>query len=77
MIDRASIVDEFGEAGSAEVARLLRQDQAPPPVSSGGRPVLRVANEDVSKIRVHPLVSRECGRFGERAAAGATAGRRI
>ena len=53
----ARIVAEFGPDAGAEIVALARAfmpaPAAPPPPSSGGRPVLRVANKDVAKIGVH------------------------
>jgi hypothetical protein len=52
------IVAKFGPDAGAEIVALGRAfmpaPAAPPPPSSGGRPVLRVANKDVAKLRLHP-----------------------
>ena len=55
----ARIVAEFGPDAGAEIlalARALMPAPAAPP-SSGGRPVLRVANKDVAKLSLHPVLS--------------------
>lgn len=46
------------EAEGAEIVELARAFMSPPaPPSSGGRPVLRVANKDVAKLSLHPVLS--------------------
>ena len=56
----ARILEEFGEAEGDDLralAELLRPPTPPAPPSVRRRPVLRVASEDVAKIRVHPRLA--------------------